>query len=402
MTGAAVFRNASGAIPPSVSLPEILLRGGMNRALRAFILGQLLSNGGNMLISLKLGAATLTVLLAQAGLKAAAEIKYDERGLAYENGAVTVRARAAVAVQGAWYEPLQGGLPRNGGEADGSAVIIAEWETDSGLLFGVRGEIDSGNKDIENFERDELYAYVAADWGRVEVGENDGPADKLSFHAPTLGLGQVRGDFGRYTGSVALLSPYDSRDALKVSYFSPPVSGFSAGISYSPEFASNEDAANPRSRVIQNDVYEIGAQYVRPVGNWVAGLSGAYVKGTSDPVTNRADIASWSVGTELRRGKMTLGAAYVDRGRSALRPAAETEGEWNAGLGWEEDRWQAALSYAVTDQGGDKDHRFGFGVDFDISQHVYLRGDAVRLAFESPGTDKQDGWVAVTELGLRF
>jgi predicted porin len=173
-------------------------------------------------------------------------------------------------------------------------------------------------------------------------------------------------------------------------------------VSYSPEFTSNEDAVNPTSRIIQNEVYELGAQYVRPVGNWIAGLSGAYVKGTSDPVTNRADIESWSLGTELRRGKMTLGAAYVDRGRSALRPTAETEDEWNGGLGWKEDRWKAALSYAVTDQGGDKDHRLGFGAEFDISQHVYLRADAVRLVSESPGTDKRDGWVAVTELGLRF
>lgn len=355
-----------------------------------------------MLNSFKLGAATLSAVVAQSALQAAAEIKYDARGLVYENGGVTVQARGAVAVQGAWYEPLPGGTPRKGSEADGSAIVIAEWESDSGLLFGVRGEIDTGNKDIENFERDELYAYVAADWGRIEVGENDGPADTLSFHAPTLGLGQVRGDFGRYTGSVALLSPYDSRDALKVSYFSPPVNGFSAGVSYSPEFASNESAANPRSRVIQNEVYELGAQYLRPVGNWVAGFSGAYVKGSADPVTDRADIESWSLGSELRRGKMTLGAAYVDRGRSALRPSAETESEWNAGLGWEEDRWEAAFSYAVTDQGGDKDHRFGMGVDFDISQHVYLRADAVRLVSESPGTRERDGWVAVTELGLRF
>lgn len=355
-----------------------------------------------MLKSFKLGSATLSAIVAQGALTAAAEIKYDERGLVYENGAVTVKARGAVAVQGALYEPLQGGVPSGGSQADGSVILIAEWETNSGLLFGVRGEVDTGNKDIENFERDELYAYVAADWGRIEIGENDGPADALSFHAPTIGLGQVRGDFGRYTGSVALLSPYDSRDALKVSYFSPPVNGFSVGGSYSPEFTSNEAAVNPASRVIQNEVYELGAQYIRPVGNWVAGLSGAYVQGSADPVTNRADIESWSVGSELRRGKMTLGAAYVDRGRSALRPTAETEDEWNAGLGWAEDRWEAAASYAVTEQGGVKDHRFGVGLDFDVSQHLYLRTDAVRLVSERPGIENRDGWVAVTELGLRF
>jgi Gram-negative porin len=355
-----------------------------------------------MLKCFKLGAASLSALIGQGALTAVAEVSYDERGLVYEGGAVTVQARGAVAVQGAWYEPVQGGVPRNGTEADGSAVLIAEWETSSGLLFGVRGEVDTGNTQIDDFERDELYAYVAADWGRIEVGENDGPADTLSFHAPTIGLGQVRGDFARYTGSVALLSAYDSRDALKVSYFSPPVNGFTAGVSFSPEFTSNEDAANPTSRVIQEEVYELGAQYLRPVGNWVAGVSAAYVKGSADPVTNRADIESWSFGTELRRGKLNFGAAYVDRGRSALRPTADTEDEWNAGFGWAEDRWEAAASYAVTSQGQDKDHRFGVGVDFDITPHVYLRTDAVRLVSERPSIENRDGWVAMTELGLRF
>jgi hypothetical protein len=374
----------------------------MNRASAAFVEKQGLNAGDYMSKLFKLGAASLSALVAQGALMASAEVSYDERGLVYENGAVTVQARGAVAVQGAWYEPLQGGVPRDGSEADGSAVLIAEWETSSGLLFGVRGEFDTGNTQIDDFERDELYAYVAADWGRIEAGENDGPADTLSFHAPTIGLGQVRGDFARYTGSVALLSPYDSRDALKVSYFSPPVNGFSAGVSYSPEFKSNEDAVNPTSRIVQDEVYELGAQYIRPVGNWVAGLSAAFVKGSADPVTNRADIESWSVGTELRRGKMIFGAAYVDRGRSALRPTAETENEWNAGFGWEEDRWEAATSYAVTSQGDEKDHRFGIGVDFDVTPHVYLRTDAVRLVSERPGIENRDGWVAMTELGLRF
>lgn len=347
------------------------------------------------------GAAAAAAMVVQAPA-AGAEVKYDDRGLVYEKGSVTVQAKGAIGVQAGWYEPVEGGLPTTGTEVDASGLFIAEWETDSGLLFGVRGELDTGNTDIDNFERDELYAYVAADWGRIEAGENDGPADTLSFHAPTLGLGQVRGDFGRYTGSVALLSPYDSRDAMKVSYYAPPVNGFSAGVSWSPEFSSNADAVNPRSRVIQDEVLEIGAQYVRPVGNWIAGVSAAYVTGTADPVTDRADLESWSVGSELRRGRLTLGGAYVDRGRSALRPDAETENEWNLGAAWQEERWEAAVSYAVTTQGDDLDHRIGMGLDFDLSRHVYIRADVVRLISERPLIENRDGWVALTELGLRF
>lgn len=366
-----------------------------------YLAGLIVRQGNDMKRLGGAGAAAVVVMVVS-GPVAYAEFKYDDRGLVFEKDSVTVQAKGAVGLQASWYEPVEGGVPATGTEFDASGLFIAEWETDSGLLFGLRGELDTGNTDIDNFERDELYAYVAADWGRIEAGENDGPADTLSFHAPTLGLGQVRGDFGRYTGSVALLSPYDSRDAMKVSYYAPPVNGFSAGVSWSPEFTSNEDAANPRSRVIQNDVYEIGGQYVRPVGNWIAGVSAAYVSGSADPVTDRADLESWSLGTELRRGKLTLGGAYVDRGRSSLRPNADTEDEWNVGAAWEEDRWEGALSYAVTTQGEDVDHRVGLGIDFDLSRYVYVRTDVVRLVSERPTIENRDGWVVLTELGLRF
>lgn len=349
---------------------------------------------------------TVAMLMASISLQALqtaqAQLAVDERGLVFESGNVTVQAKGAVAVQTSWYEPLAGGTAREGSEFDGSAVIFAEWETSSGLLFGARGEVDTGNQDIQDFERDELYVYVSSDLGRVELGENDGPADGLAFHAPTIGLGQVRGDFGRYTGSVALLSPYDSRDALKVSYYSPPVGGFRAGVSYSPEFESRADAPDPRDRILQSDVYEFGAQYVAPIGNWVAGLSGAYVKGTSNPITEREDISSWSVGTELRRGKLTLGTAYVDRGKSDLRATADGEDEWNAGASWDQGRWEAAASYAVTRDGPDREHRAGAGLDFDLTKHVYLRVDAVRLVSEFEARPKRDGWVGIAELGFRF
>lgn len=348
-------------------------------------------------------AAVMMAALAHNGLLAAqADIAFDDRGLIYETGAVTVQLKAAVGVQGAWYEPLPGGTPLKATDADASALLIAEWETSSGLLFGLRGEFDTGNKLIDDFERDELYVYVASDLGRVEFGENDGPADTLAFHAPTIGLGQVRGDFGRYTGSVALLSPYDSRDALKVSYYSPPLSGFSFGVSYSPEFKLNQDAIDPRARVIQKDVYELGAQFLRPVGDWVAGLSASYVTGKADVVTDREDLRSFSVGAELRRGKLKLGGAYVDRGQSSLRPTADEQDEWNAGLSWEEERWEAATSYAVTRTGNDKEHRVGAGIDVDLTRFVYLRADVVRLVTERQALPNRDGWVGVTEIGVRF
>ena len=269
-------------------------------------------------------------------------------------------------------------------------------------MVGVATDLDSGHGDIADFERDELYVYAASQWGRVEIGENDGPGDTLSFHAPQVGLGQVRGDFARYSGSVALLSPYDSRDAAKATYLSPPVAGLRVGASYSPEFEINGDDPVPTRRLIQTDVVELGAQYVRPFGEWVAGVSASYIAGEADPATTRGDLESWGVGAELRRGPLVLGAAYLDRGRSNLLLPAQSETEWNAGAAWMGGRWEIAASVAVSEETAADVARYGVGGEFSLTDNVYLRADVVLIEERPPAGADRDGAVGVLEAGLRF
>jgi predicted porin len=236
----------------------------------------------------------------------------------------------------------------------------------------------------------------------VELGENDGPADTLFFHAPTTRLGQIRGDFARYTGSVALLSPYDSRDSLKMTFLSAPFRNFRFGVSYSPEWESNGSATDPRDQTRQNDVVELGAQYVQPIGDWIWGVSAAVVKSEADPVTQREDIDSWGVGTQLRRGAWTIGTAFVQRGQSNRRFGSDNQYEWNAGAYWRGDDWRFAGSYALTRDGGDDIHRFGVGGSYEITENVFFRMDGVVTMDEREGRADREGWAVISEIGFRF
>lgn len=349
-----------------------------------------------------MGGALVASLMATQ--PAAAEIRFGEDGLTGNYGKVQLRGRFGASVQAGAFEPV--GVPGAGTRTDtaidGSARLSLEYTADNAWVFGVAADIDSGQEQIEGFERDEFYVYAASEYGRIEIGENDGPADTLSFHAPGVGLGQVRGDFARYTGSVALLSPYDSRDAAKVTYLSPPVGGLRFGVAYAPEFEINGDDPIATRRFIQKDVVELGAQYVRPVGDFVLGASGAYITGTSDRVTGRGDIESWSIGLELRRGKLTAGAAFVDRGQSNLALAAPEESEWNAGLSWKAERWAVAGSMAIGDEGSGTVSRYGVGGLHDITGNVYVAADAVLFEDEDALGVSRNGSVILVEIGVRF
>lgn len=286
---------------------------------------------------------------------------------------------------------------------------IAEYVFDNGILVGIRVEYDddfdvtSDERADEGAERDELYAYVSTPWGRIEVGEQDGPADTLSLHAPVIGLGQVRGDFGRHQGTIALLSPTDTQDAFKVIYLSPPIKGLRGGISYGPKLDRNTNQSNPRRWTVQRDHVEVALQYQNQIGPVALGISGSYVSAESDPITEREDIDSWSVGSEMSWNEWTFGAAFVDRGDSNTRLGRD-QTEWNYGVAWRKDDWGLALSGATSSRSDDRDNQlFGLGGYYQfLDRRVTLKADVVHYDEGLGSGFDRNGVVALTEIEFRL
>lgn len=303
--------------------------------------------------------------------------------LEYQAGEVGVDVILAVSAQGATYK----NGPDGANDSDGNLIAFArlnlEWISDSGRVYGFRAETQDGSRRSEDLNADEIYAYFASELGRFELGRQDGAADVMSFHAPVVALGQIRGDFAEYVGFNASLSPTDTRDSPKLVYLSPPVRGLRFGVSYAPEFTVNQDAGDPRRRIVQKDAIETAAQYWRPLANdWSLGASVAYVRGNSEAQTLRQDLSAWSTGLELRREELIFGAAYVDNGNSN-DPFPVNEREWNAGVAWRAERWGAAVSYARNDSIPLDESLLGAGGYFSINEHVVIRADAV-LVDEKP------------------
>lgn len=306
--------------------------------------------------------------------------------------------QGGVAAQGAVFDEDNSSRQSPASEFDLFARLNAEWTSPGGVVIGANIEQTNQTRETEALNTGEVFGFIASDYGRVEFGKQDGPADTLAFHAPVISLGQVRGDFSRYAGSQALLSALDTRDALKVIYLSPPVSGIRAGISYAPRFRQNADAADPRSRIIVRDAVELGVQFQQPVGDWILGLSGGYAFGNADPVTTRADLDSWSLGAEGRRGPLRIGFAYVRRGSSNRLDRNFDQDEINAGVGWVADRWGVSFSGAATRSTGQTNRLFGVGGFYSITPNVQVRADVVNFREQRFDRTSEEGTVGLLEL----
>lgn len=316
-------------------------------------------------------------------------------------GPVNVELRVAAGAQTGTLEDSQTGLSGDDSDFTWSAMLNIERVTDGGALFGLQMEVDDGGRQVEDLARDELYIFYSSDIGRFELGEQDGAADVLSLRAPVIGLGQSRGEFSRYAGSAALLSPFDTGDAAKFVYVSAPFDGLRFGASYAPKYELNEDDPNPRNRTLQRDGIELGVQYQRPVGDWALGVSGSWVIAQADAITQRADIDSWSVGLQARRDKLVIGGAFVERGDSN-RLALTDQDEFNAGVAWRDEKWGVALSAAVGQSEAVDSRLIALGAYWNLGEYFVLRGDLVHIEERLPVLPNDSGFVAVVELGVEF
>lgn len=324
------------------------------------------------------------------------------RAFEFDRGALQLRLDLKGSAQGAHFDPPDLDGNKLDGVGEWSVRGSLDYTARNGWLVGARVEVDSDfdvdsdtatvASDFTDVALDEAYGYVSSRWGRIELGLQDGPADQLSFSAPTLGLGQVRGDFIRYVGNRrALLSPYDSRDSLKVIYLSPPVRGFRMGVSYGPEFTANEDAALPTSRTDQKNPAEAAAQFQSEAGAVILGVSGAYVQAKAEPITERQDVKSWSVGGEARWHGLIVGGAYVDRGDSNADDGLD-QTEINYGLGWRGERWGVAMSGATVDSSDFDTQLAGIGGYVDLYRdYVRFKADAVYFEDDFPAELAPDG-----------
>lgn len=311
---------------------------------------------------------------------------------------IDIRLTAGAAAQGAAFEDDNPATESPDAKADLFARINAQWTSPGGIIIGFNAEQNSRRRASEVLEAGEIYGFVASDYGRVEVGLQDGPADTLAFAAPLVALGQVRGEFSRYAGTQALLRALDTQDAFKVIYLSPPVGGLRGGVSYSPKVRRNADAVDLRDRIDVNDAFEFGVQYQQPVGDWILGASGGYATGQADPITTRADLNSWSVGAEARRGPLRIGAAYVDRGDSNRLDRGFDQWEVNGGVGWVTPGWGVASSVALT-RASDRENRLiGVGGFYQLHPNIQIRADVVSFREERFLVSTDSGIASVVEV----
>lgn len=201
--------------------------------------------------------------------------------------------------------------------------IGGETTLDNGLTVGAHFELKADGADTDA-EVNESYVYFSGNWGRVNVGNESGAGYLLQVAAPSAdknvdGIAQYVAPFAATGNLSSGKLDYAMRAGKddKITYLSPIMSGFQAGLTFSPDtdmadqFSVGNETAAAASEI--EETYEIAVRYEGEFEN-VGVIAGAgYSHGeNSSTVATDDDAKAWNVGLDLDVAAFGIGAIYTE------------------------------------------------------------------------------------------
>jgi len=184
------------------------------------------------------------------------------------------------------------------------------------------------------------------------------------------GTGGIDGDLPiNLTGAMIV----DSGDAAKVTYFTPRVAGFQAGVSYIPDGGDdNEDEG-----AIDNDAenwFETGLNFVGEFAGLDVGLAAV---GSFADAEAGGDIMSWQAGGTVGFAGLRFGASYGQDDADITGGIARELDLITAGVGFGIGPANASVTYEYNDSDtlDEELHLFVLSADVGLMPGVVLKGD---------------------------
>ncbi len=201
--------------------------------------------------------------------------------------------------------------------------VRAEGITDGGIRYGSKIEIEvggGGDAGSDGISIDEAGLFFSGNFGRVELGRDDGAEDLIFVGAEDAqaGTGGLDGD----TANLGFIQFPDMGDDIKATYFTPRIAGFQLGASFTPDGDDNNNGrgsttlagGDGRKNAIGGGINWVGVLgpvdlTLSAVGNWADVKDSDGAQAAQD---FRDDAKAWALGGLLGFGGLEFGVSYND------------------------------------------------------------------------------------------
>lgn len=310
------------------------------------------------------------VLLATTGLVAAAFV-----ASAASAGTPKVTVGGFIDFQAATVSDDNDANQRSHGFRNDSEVSIrVDGKSDSGLGYGAVIDLESdvtADSDGDGLNASRTYIYLDGNFGRFEMGSNEGATETMRIGADSIAAatGGIDGSWSKFanrpatngsfistpglvteTGSLLVNGDETFGNANKINYYSPRFSGFQLGLSYTPDI---DDRGQTVTRIDNGasygDVFDIALAWE---GAWdMVSIAAAITGQFGDADTNTfEDIGAWDAGLNLGYAGFSLAGSYGDWDDSTNASGANAESDyWTLGVGYDGGAFALSATYLDSD-----------------------------------------------------
>lgn len=300
-----------------------------------------------------------------------------------------------------------------------------ETTLDNGLTVGINAELKIDGSD--QLWADESYGYFSGSWGRVNLGEEDGAAYLLQVAAPSAdsnidGLRQFVNGINTGTFQNAAFIPAAgntnttagidyandvARNAQKLTYLTPVMSGFQAGFSYTPDLntglttdVNGLTVANTSTNMLGSvhttdvagqygSVYEGALRYEGQYEDVGFTAGGGYTMANLEKNSGSMDdFKEWNLGLDMNFKAFGLGVVYTknnngqkvnDQNKTWVVGADYTTGPFKIGASYLNNKTDRTSTDAKID-------RYTGGVVYTYGPGMTFRGSVSYLEVDPKGS----------------
>jgi predicted porin len=236
---------------------------------------------------------------------------------------------------------------------EGEIIFNGSTTLDNGLQVGVQVQLEA---ETCQDQIDEHFMWLSGGFGRVQLGAENSAPYLMGYASPAAshwahGLNSPNFSHTRIFLTTQILL---SSDSEKLTYFTPRISGFQLGVSYTPE--NDEAGSGPGYNGAysgfpsdvepgeQGEIIEVGINYVNKFGDVNVNLSGGYAAGSLEEASATVfdDQTQYNFGAQISMAGFTVGGAYKidDRGIDSDRT------DYNIGVRYSQGPWGVGIQYA--------------------------------------------------------
>ncbi len=305
---------------------------------------------------------------------------------------------------------------------DTEVHINVAGQSDTGLRYGAAIELEAdvnADADGEGLNADKTYIYVENDeMGRVEAGNNTDAAAALKVDASSIAAatGGIDGDFYDFANLAGYWAAPDlptanaagvTEDATKITYYTPRMSGFQVGASYTPDQGNGGTASGFTSDTNGDfeNVFNLGANYEGSYNSGLAvqaSLTGEF--GSSESAATE-DLNAWALGTVLTYQGWSLAGSYADAGESGLAVGTNADQTfWTLGAAYETGPYGVSVTYLDSEANSLDFNNIVVGADYKLAPGLvpYVEVSFFGTDDNNVATTDNDGSVVLVGAELSF